>query len=181
MMRFRLIYFFITALLVSSCVKEITELPPATQSGANTFGCKIDGAFWVPAGFGIIPTAPKLEARMLPDNTLIINARNFSRSPTETEFEFIIKNVTAPGEYLLNVNTGHPNLGASYAYYVRRRLTPLNEWITTSQFSGKVTITKTEMSSNGITSGLFEFYAKGLIDTSQVIHITEGRFDLRLL
>ena len=118
---------------------------------------------------------------MLPDNTLIINARNFSRSPTETEFEIIIKNVIAPGEYLLNVNTGHPNLGASYAYYVRRRFTPLNEWITTSQFSGKVTITKTEMGSNGITSGLFEFYAKGLIDTSQVIHITEGRFDLRLL
>ena len=59
-MRFRLIYFLITALLVSSCVKEITELPPATQSGANTFGCKIDGAFWVPAGFGIIPTSPKL-------------------------------------------------------------------------------------------------------------------------
>ena len=180
-MKFVLVFSLLIGFLVNSCVKEITELPPATQTGANTFGCKVDGAFWVPSGFGIIPTASKLEARMLPDNTLIINARNFSKSPTETEFEIQIRNVTAPGEYLLNRNTGYPPTGVNYAYYVRRKFNPLNEWITNTRNTGKVIITKAESGSNEIVSGTFEFNAISIYDSINVVHITEGRFDVRLL
>ena len=179
-MRFIFFQTLIIFLLLCSCSKEVKELPPASQSGANTFGCKVDGAYWVPSGFGIIPTAPKLEARMLPDYTLIINARNFSRSPTETEFEIRVKNVTTTGDYLLNTNTTHPGLDASYAFYVRRRFNPTDEWITNAQYTGKVTITKIETGTNAIASGLFEFDAIGIINPGHVIHITEGRFDVKL-
>ena len=166
--------------LLSSCTKEVTELPPATQTGANTFGCKVDGSFWVPSGFSIFPTAPILEARMLPDRTLIINARNFSKSPTETEFEMVIKNVLAPGDYFLNTNVIYPGLSASYAYYVRRKFNPLNEWITTAQVTGRVTITKIETGASAFASGIFEFDAASITNTGPVIRVTEGRFDVRL-
>ena len=179
-MNFRYLLYFIFILFATACSKETTELPPATQTGANTFGCKVDGVFWVPSGFGIIPTAPILEARMLPDNSLIITARNFSKSPTETEFEIRVKNVTSTGDYLLNTNTSHPNTGVSYAYYVHRRFNPLNEWITSSLYTGKVTITKVETGANAFVSGTFEFNAISIYNGTSVAQITEGRFDVKL-
>ena len=34
---------FIAILFLGSCKKDVTELPPATQTGANTFGAMVDG------------------------------------------------------------------------------------------------------------------------------------------
>ena len=86
----------------AACKKDVSALPPATQTGADTFGAKVDGELWVPSGFGIIPTADILDAHFAPGKDLYINARNFSRSPVETEFEFFIKGVNAPCTYTLN-------------------------------------------------------------------------------
>ena len=61
---------------LASCKKEVMELPPATQTGANTFGAKVNGSLWVPQGFGSLPANDILEARM-GGNDLIINAQNF--------------------------------------------------------------------------------------------------------
>jgi hypothetical protein len=159
-----------------SCSKTVTELPPATQVGANIFGASVDGKLWVPAGFGIVPTAPTLEARFMPDSDFIINARNFSSSPTETEFEIFIRHMSATGTYSLNTVTGkYPLLGANYAYYVKRKFTPLNEWMTTDQYTGTVTITKND---NHIVSGTFQFNAINLYNNPQPLTVTEGRFDV---
>ena len=52
-----LIIILITALALSSCDKdddkpktELEKLPPATQIGANTFGCLLDGQAFLPSG-----------------------------------------------------------------------------------------------------------------------------------
>lgn len=162
-----------------SCKKNVSDLPSVTQTGANTFGCKVNGTFWVPAGFGIVPTAPKLEARIA-GNDLFINARNFSSSPTETEFEIFIKDLAENGDYVLNTTTGYPTgLNSSYAYYVHRRFTPDNEWITSSSYMGTVTITKIDRI-NHFVSGTFSFQAINLYNTPEPISITEGRFDVKL-
>lgn len=172
-------YFIIISAVLFSCKKEVTELPPATQSGANTFGCKIDGAFWVPAGFGIVPTAAQLEARIA-GLDLYINARNFSSSPIESEFEIYIKDITVNGvgNYTLNTGAAHPDYSNSYAYYVHRRITPDNEWVTTSPHTGTVTITKID-SVNHFVSGTFQFQAINLYNTPKPINVTEGRFDVK--
>ena len=54
-----LIIILITALALSYCDKddnkpktELEKLPPATQTGAQTFGCLIDGKAFVPPKFG---------------------------------------------------------------------------------------------------------------------------------
>lgn len=175
-----LVPFFLSVLVILvSCKKEVTELPPATQSGANTFGCKVDGNFWVPAGFGIIPTASILEARYIPGAYLIINARNFSSSPTETEFELFIKDVDGPGTYSLNTTVGYPTSAASYGYYVHRKFTPDNEWITSSEYTGSIILTKVDTIARFV-SGTFEFHAINLYNAPQPLNVTEGRFDVKI-
>ncbi len=165
--------------IFASCNKEVEELPAATQTGANTFGAKVDGEFWVPKAFGPINANTILEVRILGAQDFFIHARNFSTSPTETEFEFFLKGVTAPGTYQLNTNVSYPSTAASYGYYVKRRFSPLNEWITSSMHTGSVTISKVDLVTR-IIAGTFQFTAADIIDPTKVIVVSEGRFDLKI-
>jgi hypothetical protein len=164
--------------LLTACKKEVDELPPATQTGANTFGARVDGKVWVTQGFGPFPANDILEARMS-GHDITINARNFSSSPTETEFQLTIYNVTAPGTYLFNNDVSHPNGTASYGYYVKRKMTPENEWLTSSSYTGSVTITRID-DVNMIVSGTFQFTALNIYNSPQPISVTDGRFDVRI-
>ena len=134
---------------------------------------------WAPKGFGPFPASNILEARMS-GTTLIINARNFASSPNETEFQLTIANVTGPGVYSLNTDVSHPNVISSYGYYVKRNINPQNEWITTSTYTGTVTITKLDMA-NRIVAGTFDFNAINLYNAPQPLVVTEGRFDVKIL
>jgi hypothetical protein len=172
---------FSAFILLSGCKKTTVDaLPEATQTGANTFGLKLDGAYWVPQRFGIASTAPILEALYTGTNDLLINARNFSSSPTETEFEIFIKNITGTGVFELNTNTDkYPYQSGSYAYYIKRRINPLNQWITSSQYNGTVTISRFDLP-NRIISGTFSFHAGSIDSSSAPIAVTEGRFDVMI-
>lgn len=165
-------------LLLTSCKKEITGLPPETQTGANTFGAKVNNAFWVPQGFGSIPANDILEARMVGDD-IIINARNFSSSPTETEFEIRLNDVTTTGTIQLNADVVYPSTEESYAYYVKRKFTPENEWLTSSTATGIVNITRID-TVNMIVSGTFQFDMLNIYNSPQPLSVTEGRFDLKM-
>lgn len=169
-------YITILGLGLASCYKTLTELPPATQTGANTFGAKVDGKLWAPAGFGAIPANDILETHY-GSGYLIINARNYASSPTESEFEIQIINLNGPGTYTLSAS-GYPDYNNNYGYYVLRRFTPENEWITSGQYTGTVTITKID-SVNHFVSGTFDFQAINLYNSPQPIHVTEGRFDVK--
>lgn len=167
----------LAVLLFFSCKKDVKELPAPTQTGANTFGLKLNGTMWVPQGFAGIPDDNLLKARLLGD-VLIITAQNFSSSPTETQFDIHIKGITGPGTFALNTNTGYPNDLTTYAYHVKRRLTPLEEWITSAAQTGSVTVSKLDTAAH-IVSGTFQFNAENMTDASKTISVTEGRFDLK--
>ena len=128
--------------------------------------------------FGIVPTAPILEARYDGQRTLMINARNFASSPNETEMEIYLNNVTGPGTYQLNKATSTlPGATANYAYYVKRRITPENEWMTNAHYPGTVTITRLD-AANKIVAGTFEFKAINKENAPEPLTVTEGRFDI---
>lgn len=170
----------VVMLLLFACKKEIDELPETTATGANTFGAKINDKLWGPLKFGIVPTAPILEARYLGGGMLLINARNFGSSPNESEMEIYLNDVTGPGTYFLNKKTNTlPNATANYAYYVERRITPENEWLTNAQYPGKVTITKLDVA-NKIVAGTFEFKAINTGSELKPLTVTDGRFDIKL-
>jgi hypothetical protein len=174
------ILFLLSLFILASCKKDVDELPPATQTGANTFGAKLDGSLWIPRDFGIAPTAPILEARYAGDHSIFINARDFSSSPTETEFEIYLKNITGPGLVQLNQLTDkYPNHTASYGLYSKRKFMPLNDWITGPQHTGTVNVTRLD-TLNHIISGTFEFSAKSTDNTADPITVTEGRFDVKI-
>jgi hypothetical protein len=161
-----------------SCKKEITELPTNTQTGAHTFGAKVNGDLWAPQGFGPFPANDILEGIII-SGRLIINARNFASSPNETEFVIQVEGVNDEGTYPINTNAVHPSPTGTYAYYVKRRLTPLNEWITSSAHTGSVTITHLDLP-NKIVAGTFQFNAMNLYNAPEPLTVTEGRFDLKL-
>jgi hypothetical protein len=176
------IWLLISSLLIfAGCKKSVDSLPEATQSGANTFGLKLDGQLWVPQKFAGI-NAPTLHAELTGSNQndFVFTAQNFASEPTETEFQLYIKNITGTGTYQLNQNTDiQPNAAGSYAYYVKRKINPLNEWITSSQNTGTVTITKWDLP-NMIVSGTFEFRAGSMDSSAAPITVTDGRFDIKL-
>lgn len=176
------IFILLSSLLIfAGCKKSVDSLPEATQTGANTFGLNLDGKFWVPQKFAGI-NAPTLEAQLSGANVnaLLITAQNFASEPTESEFQLYIKNITGTGTYQLNQNTDIlPNAAGSYAYYVKRKINPLNEWITNTQYTGSVTITKWDLP-NMIVSGTFEFKAGSMDSSAAPITVTDGRFDIKL-
>jgi hypothetical protein len=158
-------------LLFAACKKEVSDLPAATQTGAQTFGAKVNGNLWVPTGLGVIGK-PKLEALYSIDHSVYIRARNLASSPKESEFEIYLKNVTKAGIYPLNSNSGN------YAYYVERKLMPTGEWKTNNEYSGQVVVTFTD-TATGIVSGTFEFQGASLYNEAPV-SVTEGRFDVKV-
>src|SRR5215204_5306280 len=117
----RLIVFFAVVLLFASCKKNITELPDAPGTGSEVFGASVNGKLWTPQKFGIMPSAQILEANYEPQNSVVINARNFASSPKESEFELRLKNINGPGEYKLGGDSENS------AYYVERKFTPTDE------------------------------------------------------
>lgn len=163
----------------SSCKKNIKNLPDETQTGTNTFGAKVNGENWGPLKAGILPTAAILEASFAGNNSIKITARNFSRTPIETEMEIFLKDITEPGVYPLNQTTeAFPNQTASYAYYVKRNLNIEDEWITGSSAGGQVVVTKYDLP-NRILSGTFQFTANAKFGSAPIT-VTEGRFDVKV-
>jgi hypothetical protein len=166
-------------IIFAGCKKSIDALPEPTQYGANTFGLKLNGAFWVPQKFAGV-NAPILKVQLTGTNIndIMITSQNFASEPLESQFTFYIKNVTGPGVYELNQNTDiYPGVSGSYAYYVRRKINPLDEWITSAQNTGSITITKLDLTNN-IVSGTFEFKAGSIDNSSEPITVTDGRFDI---
>ena len=161
----------------TACNKDVDELPPLTETGANTFGAKVNGVMWVPARFGILPADDLLEARFNSPGSLLITAKNFSASPKETQFEIQVVGVDGPGTYLMNKNVVRPSADG-FAYYVKRVLTPEDEWITDTQYTGSVTITKLD-AHNKIVAGTFEFKAGSTVNAGGVLVVTDGRFDIK--
>jgi hypothetical protein len=172
------ILFIAFAAILFSCKKEVDELPPATETGANTFGARVDGKFWVPAGVGPFPANDILYAHFVPGRDLYIQAKNLASTPNETEITLFIKAATAPGTYLFNLPSGgFPSTINSYAYFVKRNITPENEWITSAEYTGSVTITKID-TINRFVSGTFQFNAINMYNAPLPMSVTEGRFDV---
>ncbi|MFD1015467.1 hypothetical protein [Winogradskyella rapida] len=144
----------------------IDQLPPATQTGENTFGCLLDGEAFIPSGgtnpldcvyqfvngeyyFGLQGNKRDQDNHLitisLSTNALEINESN----------------------YILR-NNEFGNAYAGYLYATLPSFTSLN-------YGGELTITKLD-TENYIVSGTFWF---NIEDQNGTVHeIREGRFDM---
>ena len=149
-----------------SCKKD--GLTKATQVGANTFSCKINGKVFKPVYIG-----------GLFNNNNVLSVRNnaqynfsISADNQETSESVSLENpyIKATGVYKLFAN--HPNRG------VYSRSIPESGWfVTDSSHVGELIMTRCD-TVNRIYSGTFYFTARDP-NSGKTITITEGRFDVK--
>ena len=164
-------------LLLAACKKdELNLLPDATQTGANTMGAIVNNRAWVANGGTGFNSPDPVEGGYLASRSYDETRNNVLKSAyrkDKTSFQIYIRNVSQPGEFLLNTTTnlfgGELRQPHNYgAYYI-----PGKVFMTTSRYTGKVIITKAD-TINKIVSGIFAFKAVHGKDT---VTVTHGRFD----
>lgn len=161
------------ALCLTSCEKNNpfapgTELPPETTTGANTFGCLVNGKVWRNGGY-FFPSQ-SLNIPEMSESRLQIAA---SKSVTDTLSSigiYVFTSNISIGQYLcdsLNVNIFfHFGIGGPTGSYCNYEYAK----------EGIIEITRYDLE-NRIVSG--HFSAKLQFDGCEDIVIKEGRFDLR--
>lgn len=169
--------FFALNILLVTCQREAYDpLPPTTQEGKGTIGCRINGEVWLPYSNDFKSTS-KTARYLEKEKTLFIGG--FDDQSSQGLFLGLTNYSGQTGTYELDsICTDLPNVCANTGgYSTSKYLEKLVTYQTSSQFRGKAVITK--HTSNGIVSGTFEFEAKNRA-TGKVIKITDGRFDLNV-
>lgn len=169
-----------TFLLNAKCKKDRLEpptvLPPITQNGANTFGCKVNGEVWVPfakCGFGSNPCGELVAdiARTFQNHLPLeihIGAGQQKRDNSSTAFSIQTKtnqSIYSIGNktdsITINFRKNDGSLYYNYNYYNKPE---------------KFEITKLD-TINKIISGTFELTLYASLTDS--LRITEGRYDVK--
>jgi hypothetical protein len=163
----------------SSCKKNKgtieDQLPAATQTGANTFGCLVNGKVYIPKGYSGTGTPnPKkifdVGLNGLP--YLQIDARQYDRNNQNGSFIINIDSLTGPNIYQIYTNKKQIGFGS--------QLIPSCGILPDDDIhykSGTIQITKYDLT-NGIISGIFNFKIKP--SNCDTLFVTEGRFDFKL-
>lgn len=183
----KLFFFLLMATLLSCCNKdddkpiaEIDKLPPATQTGANTAGCLVNGLAFLPGGQSQQP----LSCNYLDGENFSLKISNKYNGQIKTILIYIYNTSLITGQtYQLTENESSNSKFAEYIIYN----SDFSEfhYQTTSSVVGELTITAHNFD-NATISGTFWFDAKfeyaenysGEVDDDEIIEIREGRFDM---
>lgn len=139
----------------------IDQLPPATQTGENTFGCLFNGqAFLVTSSANATATYQA--------GILLLGGTIYNVDHTEQVVIWLEQTITTR-KY--DLNESFLNIG----FY--RNFIQDCEYQTFNPSSGSVVISKIDQI-NFIVSGTFQFDAMS-VDCQDTIQITDGRFDMQ--
>ncbi|MEJ7780588.1 MAG: DUF6252 family protein [Daejeonella sp.] len=157
----------ITILVIISCKKD-DGLTKETQSGANTFSCKINGKVFLPKEE--LFSGRTLYANIKTINGIKILIVGASNATNKLDVSLKIENFTGVGTYQLSTSQ------SIFADYEIRNPVP-NEikYTTRNSDIGKINITRSD---NNIVSGTFEFTCINEKDNADRVVFTKGRFDL---
>ena len=165
-------------ILFGGCKKE-TPLPQATQTGANTLGCRINGKVWVAEdsddlfnrAFGVEGGYQGAIIDSIPNCIWLLARRN-----DRTFLHLFVRKVNRLGVYPLNLSTdARPGALVPYSYGLYYGSS--KEFMTGPGHTGTVTVTRAD-TVNKIIAGTFEFTGYDP-KTKQTISISEGRFDVK--
>lgn len=148
----------------------IDQLPPATQTGEQTFGCLINGEAFVPPSFG--SNAPGAFYQFVDGAyTLGISASKGGGNELKS---VLIGALDVPNI----IESNYPLVSEESGNFLAKHLIGggiIYTGITSNENPGTLTITNFDPD-NFIISGTFEFTV--LDDDGSEIHITNGRFDM---
>jgi hypothetical protein len=160
------------------CKKE-EVLPKATQNGANTIGCKINGKNCV-ADEGGCFSCKKYSLLYTHGKHFVLSANQIKDEDNST-VQIGLEKLTSTGAYNLNVLTdSYPRSTniKNFGSFERNKPSPFKEFITNPAFGGTVDITRVD-TINRIVAGTFEFTAENLDGSGETIKVTDGRFDIK--
>ncbi|MDO7887510.1 hypothetical protein [Hymenobacter cheonanensis] len=150
------------------------QLPPATQTGAGTFGCLLNGQPWTPSGYDGSPNFVLTYDSGYRGGALQIKCYRYTSNSTFQSIIFGAVNVSQAGTYFFSI----PNNGISY--FDTSLVAPCNlqSYSNPGTYrTGSFTLTRFDLKA-GIISGTFNFkFAQPSCDT---LKITQGRFDYTL-
>lgn len=146
------------------------ELPPKTQTGANTFGCRVNGVAWLPKGSPF--TTPRLTAWYDPtyrNGTLNVTANLVTNQGIES-IVLGSDSLKSTGTYPLT----RPNKQEAMFYGIRNECQFYQG--ASHERIGTMIITKLDLQ-NYIVSGTFEFTLR---KPECTVVVTNGRFDIKM-
>ena len=138
-------------------------LPAITQEGKNTFGCKVNGEVWLPQA-----SSNKLTSSYQ-NGVFIMNA---IRNTDDYSEGFGISQYFLQ-ETIFNLN----NYDAGVVYNKSNQVIGFHSFTTNAVNVGVLNIIKLD-TTEGIISGTFYFDALDTT-TNEVVHVTDGRFDVK--
>jgi len=180
-----LLVFTLFVLITSSCKKyNGSSLPPATQTGANTFGCLINGKVFTPGGgdglsggnLGAIFEYAYITPGIRNPTGFVfavsgVDERN-SCNVTSIGFGFDSVIIPEQNSYILQTRKAGSG-GGQYVYGTCSGVS--EEFMTSDLVTGQLYITRFD-ETNQIASGTFWFNVLG--NNGDTIKITDGRFDV---
>ena len=168
-----------------SCKKSTSlELPPITESGKNTFGCKVNGQVWVPYWqcSSIWTEPPELDYFIQPIDSInslpikiLVNARNSTNGQSSFSFRqsyLLGDRIYGPGNIIDSLLIEYiPGSGRTYSNFQVYQVSSTPRYFQISKLD----------TTNKIVSGTFSFTVytseNNILDS---VVITEGRFDLQI-
>ena len=173
---------FSLIILSSSCKKhtippgnQLSLLPPATQTGANTFGCLVNGQAFVPGGS--LFSGSHLQCNYIYTSGgyyLNVAASYQSSDNSIKDIDFGTDSLAiVQGQTLTFKISAHGNADALVDLITSTG--NQNQYITNNAVSGQLTVTKFDQS-NQIVSGTFYFNA--INNVNDTVKVTDGRFDM---
>ena len=164
-MKILIILLNVAFILGASC-KKGEKLTPETQTGANTFSCKINGEIFKPKAGDFVEG---LTVNLYNNIDLVILVTGTQYNPVK-ELLISFKDIPLEGTYLLNFNQ------SKYATY--KLLNTPAQFHSKTLNSGKVVITRLDRNQR-IISGRFDFQLTNESNSGETLNITEGRFDVK--
>lgn len=169
----KLFFLILFSLSILACKERDADpnvLPAATQTGANTAGCLVDGKVWVASKKYIYPIGGAGTYVENVNNVckITLDLRNVSNE-SRILIKAIISDFELNKEYIVPINNQMDYNICSYS-------PSLNVFYTSvlPNYTGKLKITRLDIQ-NQIISGTFEF--KAVDNNGNIVNITDGRFD----
>nr|WP_294774089.1 hypothetical protein [uncultured Flavobacterium sp.] len=166
-----------------------SQLPPITHSGANTFGCLIDGRLFIPRDGTGTWAGPDSAVSIYGDPSgnnqyTEIEVRDY-KSERTAKLLIHIQNLhqIGIGNYIINESNGMSDIdGPNHTYLYCRvfnQSTNSYQYYRSYENSGSINISRYEITPNVsfFISGTFNCSVKNSANPNDIIEITNGRFD----
>lgn len=179
---------FFIGVIINSCRKEkkaLDQLPPATQIGANTMGCLVNGKLWLPdtRDNGSIPRLKAIYVDFWNNGNQLLMTFYRQKHPDNQTLEIFIKDFHGVGKYIMDSTSriiGIPGSSGPLKNYCNfSDNNSKTDYLTNGFFLGQVSITFYDPV-NKVILGSFSFKAQNLNGTLDSVVVTDGRFDCKM-